>query len=380
MTARKEIDLTITVVVGTRPEIIKIAPIIHAFRKLGIDFNLVLTGQHYDYSMSLRFVEELCLPAPFASFQLTNSKPASEIGEIMVKLEPILEQVNTRILMIQGDTNSMLASALTGIKAGVPVAHVEAGLRSYDWRMPEEHNRRMVDHVSDILFAPTERARQNLVEEHVYGRVLVTGNTIVDAVLEYMPYALKNSSIMNSISFPQFCLATFHRKENVDSPQVLAALVDALLQIEYPVVFPVHPRTNARLHEFGLYSKLSASRLVHLLPPVSYFDILVLLKNCEFVMTDSGGLQEEVTAPTIRKPVIVLRSTTERPEAVESGFAQLVEIDKNSIVTSVKQLIAEDHDLPNHSPFGDGHAAERIGRFVLDDLQNPRAGTTDINM
>lgn len=347
---------------------IKMAPVIHALEKLGVDFNYVLTGQHHDYNMLGMFVEELRLPAPFASFQLSSTRPASEIGEIMARLEPIL--VDARILLIQGDTNSMLASALTAIKGGLPVAHVEAGLRSYDWRMPEEHNRRMVDHVSDVLFAPTERARQNLVEEHVYGRVLVTGNTVVDAVLEYMPYALKSSSIMDSISFSQFCLATFHRAENVDSPQTLADLVDALLQIEYPIVFPVHPRTNARLHEFGLYSKLSTSRLIKLLPPVGYFDTLVLLKNCEFVMTDSGGLQEEVTVPTIRKPVIVLRSATERPEAVENGFAHLVGVDKNKIVYRVKQLISKGPDLPDHSPFGDGHSSDRIGRFILDELQS----------
>jgi len=345
------------------------APVIHALEKLGVDFNYVLTGQHHDYNMLHMFVEELRLPVPFASFQLSSSKPASEIGEIMVRLEPILEQVDTRILLIQGDTNSMLASALTAIKVGLPVEHVEAGLRSYDWRMPEEHNRRMVDHVSDVLFAPTERARQNLVEEHVYGRTLVTGNTVVDAVLEYMPYALKSSSIMDSISFPQFCLATFHRAENVDSPQTLADLVDALLQIEYPVVFPVHPRTNARLQEFGLYSKLSASRMVQLLQPAGYFDTLVLLKNCDFVMTDSGGLQEEVTVPTIRKPVIVLRSATERPEAVENGFAQLVGVDKNKIVDRAKQLISKGSDLPDHSPFGDGQTSDRIARFILDELQ-----------
>jgi len=356
--------LHVALVVGTRPEIIKMARVLDQLRQQDVEFDFVLTGQHYDYELSRSFIKELSLPEPNSCFQLKNSTPASQIGEIMTNLEPILKNASIRVLLIQGDTNSMLATALTGAKLGVPVAHIEAGLRSYDWRMPEEHNRRMVDHISDLLFAPTEASKRNLIDEHVHGEVFVTGNTVIDAVNHYVSLAEKSSDILKRVPFRDFCFVTFHRKENVDSPEVLREFVDSLTELEVPAVFPVHPRTDHRIREFGLYQNLASSSHIYLLPPIGYFDSLVLMKACQFILTDSGGLQEEATSSSIRKPVIVLRPSTERPEAVEAGFARIGGVTKHTILDAVHEIQKKSLVLPEQSPFGDGRAAERIVRTI----------------
>lgn len=236
----------ITIIVGTRPETVKMAPVIRELQRRGTNFCFVHSGQHFDYEMSIQFIEELELPDPDFSFQLENQKPAAQIGEMMLKLEKILSQVKPKLLLIQGDTNTMLAAALTGVKLGIKVGHVEAGLRSYDWRMPEEHNRRMVDHVSDMLFAPTEEAKKNLESEHVYGEIYVTGNTVIDAVIQHLPAAEKKSKIMDKIKFDkeEYSIATVHRAENVDTSAVLRNFVYAFVESPIPIVFPVHPRTE----------------------------------------------------------------------------------------------------------------------------------------
>jgi len=358
----------IAVVVGTRPEVIKMAPVIREFKKRKIDFAFIHTGQHYDYEMSKIFIEELKLPKPDWSFMLKNRKPASQIGEMMTKLEKVLIEINPIFLLIQGDTNTMLAAALTGVKMGIPIGHIEAGLRSYDWRMPEEHNRRMVDHVSEILFAPTEKARKNLENEHVYGKIFVTGNTVIDAVLQHIEIAEKSSRIMSKIPFKEYILITAHRAENVDDPKVLKNFVEAFIELPIPAVYPMHPRTMRRLKENNLYNKLSSSDKILLLPPVGYLDMLVLMKNCKLILTDSGGLQEEATAPSIRKPVLVLRQSTERPEAVEAGFAKIVGTKKMEILKEVGKTLNSNLKLPSTSPFGDGKASERIVNILIKEL------------
>jgi len=358
--------MILAVVVGTRPEIIKMAPVIKELEQQGLPFYFIHTGQHLDYNMSLQFIEELNLPKPDYTFKLKNRRPAAQIGEMMAKLDRVLRRLKIKLLLIQGDTNTMLAAALTAVKLGVKVGHIEAGLRSYDWRMPEEHNRRMVDHVSDYLFAPTERAKNNLIEEHVYGKIYVTGNTVIDAVTRYLPLAEKQSSIMKTIKFKGFALATIHRAENVDNYSALKNLIEVFLESPLPVVFPVHPRTEKRLKLFHLTRKLAESRNVQLLPPQGYFNFLLLMKNCKLILTDSGGLQEEATAPCIRKPVLVLRISTERPEAVEAGFARVVGIDKNSILKSISEILNEKLNLPAISPFGDGRASQKIVNIISD--------------
>jgi UDP-N-acetylglucosamine 2-epimerase (non-hydrolysing) len=246
------------------------------------------------------------------------------------------------------------------VKLGIPVGHVEAGLRSFDLRMPEEYNRRLTDHLSKFLFAPTEVARGNLEKESVWGDIYVTGNTVIDAVVQHMPMAEKRSHILDEVRFNRFALVTAHRAENVDDPVVLKNFVEAFSEAPIPVVYPIHPRSRKRLRQQRLLSKLSRSENVQLLPPLGYFDFLVLMKHCDIIITDSGGIQEEATAPEIRKPVLVTRLSTERPEAVTSGFAKIVGVKKENILSGVKKTLNEKHALPTVSPYGDGTAAKRI--------------------
>jgi len=356
--------MSITVIVGTRPETIKMAPIIRELENQNIPFTFIHTGQHYDYNMSLQFIKELNLPNPDYSFKLTKNHPASQIGEMMTKLDQTLHNLKTKLILIQGDTNTILATALTGIKHRLKVGHVEAGLRSYDWRMPEEHNRRIVDHVSDILFAPTKRAKQNLIREHVYGKIYVTGNTIIDAVIQHMPIAEKHSKIMQSIIFKEYILATLHRAENVDDTKTLKGLIEVFMDSPIPIVFPAHPRTIKKLQQLHMFEKLKNSQNMHLIPPIGYFDFLLLMKHCRIILTDSGGIQEESTSPYIRKPVLVLRLSTERPEAVESGFAKVVGINKNNILKALTKSLNATPNLPSRSPFGDGKSSQRIVKTI----------------
>lgn len=363
-----QIMAEILIVIGTRPEVVKMAPVIRALQKHGQEFAFVHSGQHYDYNLSMQFMKELELPEPDYSLTVREVLPAAQTGKIMIMLEKVVKKEKPRLMLIQGDTNTMLAAALTAFKQGVPVGHVEAGLRSYDWRMPEEHNRRMVDHASTYLFAPTVKAKENLVRENVWGRVFVTGNTVIDAVEQHLPMAEKRSKIMKHLKFKEYALATVHRAENVDNRKVLRSFVEAFRGLSIPVVFPAHPRTGKRLRQYKLWERLLSSENVEVLPPLGYFDFLVLMKNCKLILTDSGGLQEEATAPQIRKPVIVLRLSTERPEAVEAGFAKVVGVEKEKILSAATEILKEKLKLPETSPFGDGEACEKISKIVMEEL------------
>jgi UDP-N-acetylglucosamine 2-epimerase (non-hydrolysing) len=268
-------------------------------------------------------------------------------------------------VLVEGDTNTVLAAALASIKMHVPVYHVEAGLRSYDFRMPEEHNRRLVDHMSSLLFCPTSHSAEILRGERVWGSVFVTGNTVIDACLKFMSKAIKVSNVLDSVKFDSFALATFHRAENVDDSQTLRTLVKVMIECPLPVVFPVHPRTMQRLKIYGVIRKLKRSRNVQLLPPVGYFDFLNLMTKCSLILTDSGGIQEEATAPNIRKFVFVLRKHTERPESIQFGFAKLVGTDDcESILSAIRSHIKHEIPLRKKSPYGDGKAGLRIAKLL----------------
>jgi UDP-N-acetylglucosamine 2-epimerase (non-hydrolysing) len=290
------------------------------------------------------------------------------MGEMLIKLDKIATQKGLDLMLVEGDTNSNLAAALAGLKKGVRIGHVEAGLRSFDWRMPEEHNRRIVDHISDLLFAPTETAKRNLLDEKVHGETFVTGNTVIDAVAQHLPIAEKRSKIMQRVKAEDFILATAHRAENVDDPKVLKGFVEVFTEASLPVVFPAHPRTVNRLKEFSLYEWIASSKNVQLLPPLGYFDFLVLMKNCKLIITDSGGLQEEATAPQMRKPVLVLRLSTERPEAVEAGYVTVTGTVKDIIQKNLKRLIDDWPRLTAPSPYGKGDAGKKIVELTLNNL------------
>lgn len=359
---------TVMVVVGTRPEIIKMAPIVRALQKNKIPFKFVHCGQHYDYNMAQQFIEELELPPPDYTFKIKAASPGAQTAQIMRRMDELLKKTELALVLVEGDTNSVLAAALAANKRGIPVGHVEAGLRSFDLRMPEEHNRRLTDHISEYLFAPTARAEANLKRENVWGKIHVTGNTVIDAVIQHLPIAEKKSDILKKIRFEKFALATAHRAENVDDLVVLKNFVDAFAESPVPVVYPIHPRTKKRLRQNKLYAKVKESRNIQVLPPAGYLDFLVLMKRSELIITDSGGIQEEATAPLIRRPVLVIRLSTERPEAVETGFAKVVGTEKHEILAAIETAIARRKELPSKSPFGDGNAAEKIAEILGKEL------------
>jgi UDP-N-acetylglucosamine 2-epimerase (non-hydrolysing) len=358
----------VMVVAGTRPEIIKMAPIVRALRKRQVPTVLVHCGQHYDYNMAQQFIEELELPPPDYTFKINASSSGAQTARIMMHMDELLKKTAPALVLVEGDTNSVLAAALAANKREIPTGHVEAGLRSFDLRMPEEHNRRLTDHLSTYLFAPTARAEANLKRENVWGKIYVTGNTVIDAVNQHLPIAEKKSEILKKIRFKKFVLATAHRAENVDDVAVLKNFIDAFAESPVPVVYPMHPRTKKRLRQNRLYAKISKRGNVQVLPPVGYLDFLVLMKRSELIITDSGGIQEEATAPLIRKPVLVIRLSTERPEAVEAGFAKVVGTEKNQILTAIHAALESRKQLPEKSPFGDGNAAEKTTQIIKKDL------------
>ncbi len=263
-------------------------------------------------------------------------------------MERLLKKTSPSLVLVEGDTNGVLATALAAVKLGILVGHVEAGLRSFDLRMPEEHNRRLTDHISAYLFAPTTTAENNLKKENVWGRIYLTGNTVIDAVYQYLPIAEKKSKIMHNIPFEKFILATTHRAENIDNFIVLKNFVEAFIESPIPVVYPLHPRAKKRLRQYGLYSKVKKSKNIRILQPLGYLDFLVLMKRCEMIVTDSGGIQEEATAPCIRKPVLVIRLSTERLEAVKAGFAEVIGVEKREILDAIKRNMGKAEKLPQH--------------------------------
>jgi UDP-N-acetylglucosamine 2-epimerase (non-hydrolysing) len=359
---------TTMVVVGTRPEIIKMAPIIRALKKSEIPSIFTHCGQHYDYNMSQQFIDDLELPKPDYGYTFKAYSQGVQTGRIIIYMEQLLKKTKPSLVLVEGDTNGVLATSLAAVKLGLPVGHVEAGLRSFDLRMPEEHNRRLVDHVSAYLFAPTETAENNLKKENVWGKIFPTGNTVIDAVIQHLPIAEKKSRIMEKVDFRKFALATAHRAENVDDSEVLKNIMAAFAEAPIPVVYPMHPRTRKRLRQNKIYDEYEKSSNMQILPPLGYLDFLVLMKHCQMLITDSGGIQEEATAPNIRKPVLVIRLSTERPEAVKAGFAEVVGVEKSGILKAMEATLNHPRKMPPTSPYGDGDAAERITGIIKNEF------------
>lgn len=352
--------MKIAIAMGTRPEIIKLAPIIKKLPKNSS--TIIFTGQHYDYEMSLQFIKQLGIRDPdykikLTKLQNTTNDRATQIGEMMINLAKIFTQTNPDSVIVQGDTNTVLSSAISSIKCGIPVCHVEAGLRSYDWRMPEEHNRVAVDHISEFLFAPTQTNKMILRKENVHGKIFVTGNTSIDAVCENIDKSKKMKTI--SDDFDDFVLLTLHRGENVDVKNVLSGIVNGLINSKTKIVFPLHPRTLKKLSQFGLYSKIKNSKNISILPPLGYFDMLYLMQKCNLIVSDSGGIQEESTAPSIRKKVLVLRTSTERTEAVESGYAEIIGVNPLKISNSIRKNFDNPVKL-SKNPYGNGKTSKKI--------------------
>ena len=355
------------IVVGTRPEIVKMAPLMRGLKEKALPFTFVHCGQHYDYNMSQQFIEELELPAPDYACKIKACSQGLQTGKIMVYMEGIVNRIKPAAVLVEGDTNAVFATALAAVKLGIPVGHIEAGLRSFDLRMSEEHNRRLTDHISAYLFAPTENAERNLRSENVWGKIYVTGNTVIDAVSQHLPIAWKKSKF-REITFERFILATAHRAENVDNICVLKNLVEAFDEAPISVVYPMHPRTKKRLRQSKLWRRIKNSKNIQLMPPLGYLDFLVLMKKCEMIVTDSGGIQEEATAPSLRKHVLVTRLSTERPEAVEAGFAKVVGVRKNSILQAIEETLNDRKELPKKSPYGRGDAGTKIAKILASEI------------
>ncbi len=351
-------------ILGTRPEIIKLSPLIKNLNKKST--SVIFTGQHYDYQMSMQFIKQLGINKPNYSMKLTRTKPSIQIAEIIKKLSQILEKDKPDTVIVQGDTNTVLAGGIAALKSNIPICHVEAGLRSYDWRMPEEHNRIVVDHISKLLFAPTQTTKNNLISEKVHGRSFVTGNTVIDAINLFSKISKKQSKL--SIDIDDYALMTLHRAENVDNKNTLLAVTKAIIDSNEKVVFPVHPRTLKQLRKFDLYNKLKNAQNIHLINSVGYFEMLELMKKCSFIITDSGGLQEEATSPTIRKKVLILRKSTDRPEAVKTGFADLVGLSYRSIRTAIKSTSKNPIIPKRKSPYGEGNSSKKILSLIRKNL------------
>ena len=366
--------MTIAVVTGTRPEIIKMYPIIKLFDSKSIDYKYIHTGQHYDYDLFLKFLEEFEIRKPDVYVSADVSSPVNQVSSIMGKMGSVLSEIGPSVMLVEGDTNSVLASTLAALKSNIPIAHVESGLRSNDWKTVEEHNRKIVDHVSDILLSPTEVSSKNLQNENVHGEVHTVGNTVIDAVNERLKKAFSNGNhkanaktVVGSLDIEQqsdFVLVTLHRSENVDDTDIIKQILMALSDSNLEYIFPMHPHTLKRIQEFGLIKDISKG--IKITPPLGYLDFLRLMMNCKFVITDSGGVQEEITSPMINKRALVLRDFTERPESVQSGHSILCKLDYQDILKKIKTL--EKNSLissgPTESPYGKGDSAVKISEII----------------
>lgn len=360
--------MMVSVVVGTRPEIIKMAPVYFALKRTKLVPRLVHSGQHYDFKMSNVFFEELELPEPDSFLSVGSGSPGQQTGDAIMKFEKDFTDPKPDCVLVEGDTNTVLAGAIGAMKMHIPVGHVEAGLRSYDLRMPEELNRRLTDHASSYLFAPTGDSVKILRSEGVWGKVFRTGNTVIDATMIYLPKALKNPKVMWDVPWGNYALATLHRAENVDNPETLEHMVKVLLECPIPVVLPLHPRTDLRLREYGLKDRVERSGNVKLLPPCGYFDMLVLMKNAKFVLTDSGGIQEEASSPVIKKRVFVMRASTERPEAVRAGYCKVVGTNSKTVLRELRKFVDDPKVAFKPCPYGKGDTGDRIASILKREL------------
>ncbi len=345
--------MRVLTVIGNRPQFIKAAAVTPVLRRQHQEV-MVHTGQHFDDELSAIFFAELGLPSPERELGIALGSNTSQTARMLAALEPVVAEVSPHALLVYGDTNSTLAGALAGAQAGVPVAHVEAGMRSYDRSMPEELNRVLADHASSLLLCSSDAAAANLQREGVDGRVEVVGDVMVDVAMAVQPRARERLDLLRArgLTPGEYAVATAHRPGNVDDPERIRRLVDLLAAIPLQVVFPLHPRTRARLDAGELLSRIETA--VTLAPPLGYLEMTALLCNARAVMTDSGGLQKEAYLAGV--PCLTLRSSTEWTETVQHGWNVLVDLDVD------RALGALERDPPAERPplYGDGRAGARV--------------------
>ena len=351
--------MKIASIVGARPNFIKAAPVSREIRK-ELNEVLIHTGQHYDYEMDKIFFDELNIPTPDYHLGVGSGSHSYQTGEMLKRIEEVLIKEEPDIVLVYGDTNSTLAGALVAVKLHIKVGHVEAGLRSFDRRMPEEINRVLTDHCSDLLFCPTETAVKNLKNEGIAKGVYLTGDVMVDALQESIKIAEKKSRILDALDLKpeEYYLATVHRAENTDDFDRLKSIVDAFCKIRH-IVFPCHPRTEKMFKKFNLWDKLQKG--VRVIKPVGYLDMLVLEKNARKILTDSGGVQKE--AYIFKVPCITIRDTTEWAETVEDGWNILVGADGEMIIMMIEEF---NPNGEQRNVFGDGKASKNIVDILKD--------------
>ncbi|HWJ98638.1 MAG TPA: UDP-N-acetylglucosamine 2-epimerase (non-hydrolyzing) [Acidimicrobiales bacterium] len=352
---------SVAVVLGTRPEIIKLARIIQL---LGDRATVVHTGQHYDASLSSSFFEEHGLADPDVQLGVGGLRRGGQVGQALADLDGLFDRHRPDVVIVQGDTNATLAGALAANSASIPLFHVEAGLRSYDSAMPEEHNRVLTDHVSDVLCAATKLNADNLALEGLADRAVITGNTVVEAVARQLPAAPDRRGVLERYGCDDagYVLATIHRPENTDDPEKLGDILRALGACGRQVLLPLHPRTRGAIERHGLQPLTDG---LHVVDPLGSRAFLALANHAALLVSDSGGVQEECTV--LKRPLVVVRNSTERPESLER-FARLVQPDAllgaiTEVLEAGPEHLAELADLP--SPYGDGFASERIVAHVL---------------
>jgi UDP-GlcNAc3NAcA epimerase len=352
--------MRVLTVVGNRPQFIKAAAVSPLLRAGGEEL-LVHTGQHFDDELSAVFFAELGLPAPNVQLAISGGSNTSQSARMLTALEPVIKEARPDCVLVYGDTNSTLAGALAAVQQGVRVAHVEAGMRSFDRRMQEEVNRVLADHLSTLLLCSSEVSVGNLTAEGIgasggLARVEVVGDVMVDVALEVQPRARERLDLVRArgVEPSGYLLATAHRAGNVDQPERLAALVELLLGIDQDVVLPLHPRTRARLQSAGLLERLTDSARVHVTAPLGYVELTALLCNARAVLTDSGGLQKEAYLAGV--PCLTMRAGTEWIETVEAGWNVLVDLDLGATRAALSAV------APTSRPmlYGDGRAGERV--------------------
>jgi len=351
--------MKIVSVVGARPQFIKCAPVSRQIRKEHQEI-LVHTGQHYDSEMSDVFFQELKIPKPDYNLGVGSGTHGKQTGEILSKVEEVLLKESPDIILVYGDTNSTLAGALAAAKLNIPVAHVEAGLRSFDRTMPEEINRIVTDHISDLTFCPTKTAVDNLLHEGITKGVFLTGDVMVDALWHNLGIAGQKSRILEKFHLEKsgYLVMTVHRPANTDSKKNMTDILDATGNLSEMVVFPVHPRTRNFLDEYGLLDKMPGN--IIMTEPIGYLDMLHLMHHADMILTDSGGIQKE--AYILGVPCTTLRENTEWVETLEGGWNVLVGATKRKIIAAVKRSAL---NLPaQQGVFGNGNAAEKIMKHI----------------
>jgi len=367
--------MKVGIIVGTRPEIIKMAPVIRECKKRGIAYFIIHSNQHYSQEMDSIFFKELELPAPDYNLGVGSGLHSNQTGNILIKMEPILVQEKPDVVLVQGDTNTVLAGALAASKLDIKVGHIEAGLRSYDRTMPEETNRILTDHMSEYLFAVGPNQHAILAKEGLDSdKIFTVGNTVSDSLFQHLEISASTSRILDDLGVQskKFFLVTAHRASNVDVSANLLELLAlfARLHEKYSqtIVWPIHPRTQAKLKEFSI----ELPSYLKLIPPIGYLDFIQLQKHAQLILTDSGGIQEE--ACLLGVPCITLRDNTERPESIEVGANVLVGRDADKALAAADKWLcaaASGESFTWKNPFGDGHVAE----LILDIITNNRPNT-----